>query len=284
MTRWILGAAIVLLIAWGVYWWILRYLRHRMAIARIPELAEQSEVRRFHTPTLVHPFEVALPWIFGITAFILFLIFVPIGVPFAAAVGFLFWVVGLIIGRTLTGRRIIKVEAQLAEAIDHMVTSLHAGIGVLDALSSAEQDARRPLKPHLTQFVLRLRLGDDPGEVCREMADLLDLESFRLFYYALGVQWEGGGNLAPTLATTGRFIRQRVELGRRVRAQTTEARFSVLAILALTYFLAALMWNMDPSRFEGFLGTRIGQSFAAFAVFLQGVGAAWIAHISKVRY
>ena len=116
------------------------------------------------------------------------------------------------------------------------------------------------------------------------MAEVLKLESFRLFYYALGVQWEGGGSLAPTLATTARFIRDRVELGRRVRAQTTEARFSVLAILGLTYFLAALMWNMDPTRVEGFLATTIGQNLAAFAVFLQALGAWWISRMSRIKY
>ncbi len=278
------GGLILVIVIGGLYWWFRRWMHHQLAVSRIPELAEQTEVRRVHVPQLAHPIEIALPWILGITAFVLSMIFLPMGVPFAAAVGFLFWVVGLIIGNTLIGRRTVLVEAQLAEAIDHMVTSLHAGIGVVDALGSAEADAKRPLKPHLTQFVLRLRLGDDPGAVCREMAEILQLESFRLFYYALGVQWEGGGNLAPTLATTGRFIRDRVELGRRVRAQTTEARFSVLAILGLTYFLAALMWNMDPTRVEGFLATGIGEKFAAAAVFLQALGAAWIARMSRIKY
>ena len=212
------------------------------------------------------------------------LLFVSLGTVFAVSVAFLFWVVGSLVRNSIVGRRTLKLEQQLSEAIDHMVTSLRAGIGIIDALGSAERDARRPLKPHLSQFLLRLRLGDDPPSVCREMAEILPLESFRLFYYALGVQWEGGGNLAPTLATTGKFIRDRVELGRRVRAQSTEARFSVVAILLLTYFLGLLMWNMDRGRVEGFLAEPIGQSLIAFAVFMQALGAAWIARMSRVKY
>jgi len=278
------SALLLLLAAAGMGWWFYRWFRHRIAVSRIPHLADQEQERRVSVPRLEHPLEVALPWITGFTALVLALLLIPLGTPFAFSVGFLFWVVGLIIRKTVSGRRILKIESQLAEGIDHMVTSLRAGVGVVDALGSAERDARRPLKPHLTQFVLRLRLGDDPGAVCREMAEVLKLESFRLFYYALGVQWEGGGSLAPTLATTARFIRDRVELGRRVRAQTTEARFSVLAILALTYFLAGLMWNMDPTRVTGFLETEIGQNLAAAAVFLQALGAAWISRMARIKY
>lgn len=268
----------------GLAWWYLRVVRHQAAVERIPELVEDDTERAIRTSGIERPIETLLPWIMGIVALVLALLFIPMGTFFAISVGFLFWVIGVLIRSSLVSRRILKLEQQLSEAIDHMVTSLHAGIGIIDALGGAERDARKPLKPYLSQFLLRLRLGDDPPSVCREMADVLPLESFRLFYYALGVQWEGGGNLAPTLATTGRFIRDRVELGRRVRAQSTEARFSVLAILGLTYFLALLMWNMDSDRVESFLSHHWGHWLTAFGVFMQALGAAWIARMSRVTY
>lgn len=282
MPEWgyaVIGAAAMI----GGMLWFRNHSRHQIAASRVPTYDEGARVRTIIVSDLEPIWWKLIPWVFGIAAFILAYFFLPLGLVFDASLGVLFFVVGYLIRTSILAGRTVKVEAQLAEAIDHVVTSLHAGIGVLDALGGAEADTHTPLKPHLTQFLLRLRLGDDPPAVCREMAQLLPLESFRLFYYTLAVQWEGGGNLAPTLATTGRFIRDRVELGRRVRAQTTEARFSVLAILGLTYFLAALMWNLDPSRVEGFLGTRLGEIFASGAIVLQALGAAWIARISQIR-
>jgi tight adherence protein B len=275
----LLGAGVAL-----AGWWYLRVVRHRAAVSRIPTLVASDTTRALRVGGLERWHEQMMPWLLGITTFVLSWMFVPLGPVFAVAVGFLFWVAGMLVLGSIMGSRVLRVEQQLAEAIDHMVTSLHAGIGIVDALGGAERDTRRPLKPYLSQFLLRLKLGEDPPQLCREMAEVLPLESFRLFFYALGVQWEGGGNLAPTLATTGRFIRDRVELGRRIRAQSTEARFSVLAILGLTYFLAALMYNMDPGRVKGFLGTSVGQGFAAFALFMQSLGAIWIARMSRVRY
>lgn len=276
----ILGVGLILLFVW--LW--RRWIRWRIALARVPTLQEQERVRSLKVAEIETPFETALPWVVAFVGAALFVAWTNLGLGIALAVGVLLWVVGWIIKDTLVGRRTLKLEGQLAESIDHMVTSLHAGIGVLDALGGAEADARKPLKPHLTTLITRLKLGDDPVQVCKEMAGLLPLESFRLFYYALAVQWEGGGNLAPTLATTGRFIRDRVELGRRIRAQTSEARFSVLAILALTYFLAALMWHLDPGRVKGFINTDIGQTVAAVSIVLQALGALWISRLSRIEY
>lgn len=284
MPSQVLGALLLLGGAFAAGWWYLRRSRHAAAVNRIPTLVAQESDRLLRHRGLERPFETLLPWILGIAAYALATAFVPLGPVFAVAIGFLFWVVGQLVRSAIVGSRTLKIEQQLAEAIDHMVTSLHAGIGVVDALASAERDTRKPLKPYLAQFLLRLQLGEDPPSLCREMAESLPLESFRLFFYAMGVQWEGGGSLAPTLATTGRFIRDRVELGRRIRAQSTEARFSVLAILGLTYFLAGLMYSIDPGRVTGFLGTRIGELAASFAIVMQALGAIWIARMSRVSY
>lgn len=191
--------------------------------------------------------------------------------------------VSMIVG-TLMERRQQKMERQLAEAIDIAVSSLRAGAGISDALADAAEIAQPPLRGQLENFLGRIRLGEDPVAVCKDMAGRVRLEAVRLFYFALAVHWEGGGSLAHTLATTGRFIRDRTEVGRRIRAQSAQARYSVLGILCLTYVLAALMWRADPPRMEGFLGTTIGQSLVAIAAMLQAVGAGWISRMSRIRF
>ena len=283
MPEWAFAAIGLALL--GLFLWYQRNLQRRqIAVSRIPRVREEEHVRVLHVPGAETAFEQWLPWVVGAGAAIAFTLFTDLGTFFALSIGLLFFILGYLVKWSLVNRRTLKLEMQLAEAIDHIVTSLHAGIGVLDALAGAEQACRRPLKAHLTTLLSRIRLGDDPVEVSKDMAQLLPLESFRLFYYALAVQWEGGGNLAPTLATTGRFIRDRVEVGRRVRGQAIEARFSVVAVLLLTYFLGLLMWHMDASRMEGFLATDLGRALVAGSIVLQALGAAWVARMSRIRF
>jgi len=283
MSDWALaGLGVALLL--GFLWAQRRWQARQIALSRIPTIGDRTVVRILNVGRLESPWTRFLPWIMGIGSTLAFLLFTGLGTTFSLSVGFLFAVVGYLIRATIVSQRTLALESQLAEALDHIVTSLHAGVGVLDALQSAEQQSRRLLKPFLSTLTSRIRLGDDPVEVCKDLAHMLPLESFRLFYYALAVQWEGGGNLAPTLATTGRFIRDRVEVGRRVRAHTTEARFSVIAVLGLTYFLAALMWQLSPDRVEGFLTTDIGRIAASGALVLQGMGAVWTARMSRIKF
>jgi tight adherence protein B len=130
----------------------------------------------------------------------------------------------------------------------------------------------------------RLRYGDQPLAVFGGLAQRVRLENFRLFAAALAVHWEVGGSLAPTLSTVGRTIRDRIDVGRRVRSMTMQSRVSTLAVLAVTYFLALIMWRNSPERFVAFLTNSIGQACVALALLLQAVGIVWASKIGKVKF
>jgi Flp pilus assembly protein TadB len=183
----------------------------------------------------------------------------------------------------LAERRVQKIESQLADAIDLMVGALRAGAGLTKALESALRESPPPLNQQLEEVANRIELGDSPQAVFRSLTERVPLETFLLFASALSVHWEVGGSLAPTLATVGRTIRDRIELSRRSRAMTTQARVSIISVLCVTYFIALFMWFNDPDRMRGFLSTNIGSFLVATAVMLQALGIAWSAFISRGR-
>jgi Flp pilus assembly protein TadB len=183
----------------------------------------------------------------------------------------------------LAERQVQRVEVQLADAIDLMVGALRAGAGVMNALESAVRESRPPLDGQLDEIVGRIRFGDNPQAVFHNLPQRVPLETFLLFSSALSVNWEVGGSLASTLATVGRTIRDRIEISRRIRGMTTQVRVSIMAVLGLTYFIAAVMWFNDPARMKLFLMTNVGSFFVASAILLQAVGIAWSAHLSRSR-
>ena len=105
-----------------------------------------------------------------------------------------------------------------------------------------------------------------------------------MFASALAVHWEVGGSVAGTLSTVGRAIRDRIELSRRVGSLTAQARFSVFAVMVVTYFIAAIIWRNNPDRMRQFLATTIGQALIAGALVLQALGVVWSILLSRVRY
>lgn len=181
-------------------------------------------------------------------------------------------------------RRITRLETQLADAIDLMVGALSAGASVLGAIQAASEETPRPLKAELDDIAARIRLGDDPQAVFRGLSERVPLETYLLFATALGVHWEVGGSLTPTLSTVGRTIRDRLETTRRIASNVVQSQLSTLFILGLTYFIAAVVWRNTPDQMAAFIGTQIGQTAVSGTMLLQAIGIVWMSRISQPKF
>ena len=161
---------------------------------------------------------------------------------------------------------------------------LGRGAGVTEALTNAANESRRPLRSQLDDVIGRIRLGDSPPAVYRSLAQRVPQETFLLFTSALSVHWETGGSLAPILAGVGRTIRDRIEIARRIHSNGTQSQMSTLAVLALTYFIALVMWRTNPEQLAKFLATTIGRWGVAGTIVLQAAGMAWMSWLSRMRF
>ena len=83
---------------------------------------------------------------------------------------------------------------------------------------------------------------------------------FRLFRHepgrALGDRRQPGADPVHRRAD----VRDRIESARRIRSNAAQSQMSTLAVLALTYFIALVMWRTESrSRLREFLATTVGQ-------------------------
>ncbi len=224
-----------------------------------------------------------MPWACGVAVALALALTGALGGALALAAGALSAAVLVVVRRERHARRRIRVELQLADAIDLAVGSLRAGGSLTEALTSAAAESRAPFRRYVDELVHRVRLGDDPLVVLAELEARVPLESFRLFSFTLAAHWQGGGSLASTLATVGRTIRDRVAVTRRVRSQAMESQVSAVGVLVVTYLLAWMMWRTYPARMETFFGTQVGAVLVAAAVALQALGLLWISRMTRIE-
>lgn len=224
-----------------------------------------------------------LPWVFAAAVGIALLVG-GIRLPFAGAGSLILGILGSLVESTRFERRCAKIENQLADSIDLMIGSLRAGAGLSEGLDAAERETEWPLKGQLEIVTGKIRLGQDPQRALRLLAERVPLESFRLLTLTLSVQWETGGSLAPTLSSVAKTIRDRLELSRRIEAQTTQARVSVISVLAISWFVGLLMWRSDPDRMEQFLATTFGANAVGGSMALQAVGLIWMSKMSQIAH
>lgn len=225
----------------------------------------------------------AAPWLFALAVSMVLYFVLAWSLPFVLSVGLILALLGAQLESYFAQRTTAKIELQLADAIDLMIGALSAGAGVMIALDHVVRETSNPLRPQLAEMAGRLRLGDDPAEVFHSLYRRVPLESFQLFSAALAVHWETGGSLAPTLTTVGRTIRDRVEVARRIRSNVVQSQVSTIAVLGITYFLAAIVWRSNPAQMELFVSAAIGQWMIAGSMLLQAFGIVWMAAISKLR-
>jgi len=270
-----LGAGAALWI--GVDRWL-----HRLAVRRLRTGAPEAPAGLLRGREIVgrHPGAAA---VLGAALLLLLAAVATEQTPYRVAAAAIGLSLGLLLEDLLAERRLVRLEAQLADAIDLLVGALRSGAGLAAALGQAAEASRPPFQPLLEDMSRRLRLGDDPVHVFREPAQRVPLASFRLFALSLGTQWETGGSLAPSLALVGRSVRDRIALARRVGSQTTAAVASMIAILAISYGVGFLMWLWEPGRVEAFLWTRVGAWAVAAAMILQALGLLWMWRLAKVR-
>lgn len=290
MSPWLLFllALVAILIAMG---YLLRATAaRRIAIERLESSRRDDEsVANLDEPQLLPERVFAwrywlLPWLLAIGLFFVLWKVVQIPISFAGAFSFVAALLGMQLESSIYSWRVDRIENQLADAIDLMVAAVKAGASLEGALESAVRDGRQPLRRQIEEVLGRIRYGEDVGAVLIGLTRRVPLESFRLFATTIAVNYEVGGSLALTLSAIGRTIRDRIELSRRMRSMTTQARASIVSVMGVAYFLAALMWRNDPDRFVRFLGSTFGQVACVTAVVLQGVGIVWIGAISKPRF
>ncbi len=280
----ILGLAVVIAIAF-VFVMAFRHVRlQRIARER---LNEDVHVLVHERATGLTPSLRRHRWIpvaVGVFVALVCRVLLGIDVVYAAALGVIVAVIAFLVEGWHHQRNRLKLETQLANSIDLMVAALGAGSGLMEAIDGAAREAGKPLKPELDETLGRIRFGETPKQVFEDLAERVPLEAFRLFAFTMAVHGETGGSLAPTLATVGRTIRDRIEIGRRVRAQSTQAQASVIGIVLITYFLGILMWRTNPRGFEEFLTHPVGSNIVAAAIVLQAIGLLWITRLTQLRF
>jgi Flp pilus assembly protein TadB len=277
-----------LLLGLGVIAWYGRNARIRaLARQRIELAAEASEAAEEAPIPTARSYLVRrrfAPWVLGLlTAALLHFAF-GWSLPFVIAVALIVSFQAGQLEAYLAAGRTARIETQLADAIDLMVAALQAGASVADALENAMAESHSPLRPQLEEVVGRIHFGDNPRTAYRGLTQRVPLETFLLFASALSVQSETGGSLAPTLASVGRTIRDRIEIARRIRSNSAQSEASTMAVLFLTYFIALIVWRTNPEQMHEFLATTAGQWVVAGTVLLQALGLVWMSMISRLKF
>jgi tight adherence protein B len=203
---------------------------------------------------------------------------------FAIAIGTVFgYLLPAIVLRFLARRRCKKFEAQLPDVLTLVASSLSTGFSLLQALDAVSKDAAEPAAKEFSRALAETRIGADITESLERMAERMDSQNMKWATMAIQIQRSVGGNLAETLRTTAKTLRDREALMRHVQALSAEGKLSAYILIALP--IGIFLFTMKSNReYVELLWTRpMGLAMLAGGLVSLGIGVFWMRKVVDVQ-
>ena len=144
-------------------------------------------------------------------------------------------------------RRIEKLLRQLPDAFDLMARAVRAGHTVPQSMQAVADEFEPPIAAEFTYCYEQQNLGLSPEMALRDLARRCGLLEVKILVLALLVQQQTGGNLAQLLEDSGAVVRDRLIIRAKVNALTGEGRLQAIVLLALPFFLFAVIFLVQPN-------------------------------------
>ncbi len=181
------------------------------------------------------------------------------------------------------GRRLGKLNTQIADALAIMANSLRAGYSFLQAMDMVSREMSPPISDEFSAAMKEMSLGAPTEAALTSLADRVGSEDLELVVTAVLIQRQVGGNLAEVLDNIAHTIRERVRIRGEIRTLTAQGRLSGIIIGILPVALGFLLYAINPGYITLLFTHPIGRLMIAMAVIGETIGALVIRRIVTIE-
>jgi tight adherence protein B len=203
--------------------------------------------------------------------------------PLGAAVGPALTIAVGRLGRVRSHRALAaRRDEQLADAVAALTAAVRSGMSVPQAIAYATREADVPVADDLARMVSDIDVGVPMADAVDGWARRTGSEDAQLVAGALDLHRRSGGDLPAVLDQVAATIRERVAVGREIRALTAQARLSgwILGVLPVGFF--AFLWLTSRRDIQGALATPAGLGSVLLGLALEVGAFFWIRSLLDV--
>jgi tight adherence protein B len=129
-----------------------------------------------------------------------------------------------------------------------------------------------------------VQLGRPLAESLEAMSGRVGCEDFTWVVQAIEINAEVGGELVEVLEAVASTIRARAHLRRQIRTLSAQGRLSARILLAMPFFMAALLSLIHPGYLSPLVETSAGPVLIAIGAVLMTVGKLWLRRIVRLQF
>ena len=212
----------------------------------------------------------------------LFVLVISGRVVFAIAASAAVYFVPNFLYRRYRHKRLEKLEAQLPDALNIMVSSARSGRSLPQALAAVGEKMTGPVEEEFSLMAREYREGGMNLEGVLERAKKrVDVEAFRMVCSALIINSNRGGDVLHILERMSDSIRELQKLKKKLKTETAEVRAQEKIILIITPAFGLLICAFDADIPRLLFGTVPGNVLLMIVVVLQATAVWWVRRIVK---
>jgi tight adherence protein B len=179
-------------------------------------------------------------------------------------------------------RRLAAIQAQLADTLMVIASSMRAGHSFMQSLDSAAKEIDEPAAGEFGRVLTEIRLGRDTDGALEGLVERVGSQDLEWAVTAIKIQRKIGGNLAEVLETVAKTIRERETLRRQVRVLSAEGRISIAVLTVLPIFIAGYIMLVNPEYLRVLSTTTAGVAISISGGVLMAFGYVWMRKIVRL--
>ncbi len=182
-----------------------------------------------------------------------------------------FFLPRLILGY-LASRRKKQFTSQFADAIDVIVRGVKSGLPIGECLNVIATESPEPMAGEFRLITEAQRLGLTLDEAVARALERMPTAELKFFAIVMNIQQQTGGNLAETLSSLSRVLRERKKMRDKIKAVSSEARWSAIIIGSLPLIVCGVLYLTNADYINLLFTDRLGHVFVAAGLGMMTVG------------
>ncbi|CAE6763283.1 hypothetical protein R69927_03893 [Paraburkholderia domus] len=179
-------------------------------------------------------------------------------------------------------KRIETVERQLPDALLMMSGALRAGASFPAALEAVVHESAAPISQEFDLLMREIRLGIDLDIAMRNVEKRIPIPDFLMVTAAVTIAREVGGNLAETLESVARTLREKLQMEGKIKALTSQGRMQGIVMTCLPLFLMLVLRFMEPKAMAPLFSEPVGWATLAVIGVMEILGYVSISKITNI--
>ncbi|MEZ5511098.1 MAG: type II secretion system F family protein [Gammaproteobacteria bacterium] len=160
--------------------------------------------------------------------------------------------------RMMKNKRSDKFVEQLPDALSAMSSALRSGLNLVKSLQQLVKNQPQPLAQEFAQVLVEYRVGTDLNESLDGLAKRIERQEVVLMNSAIKISRAVGGNLADTLETLSKTLREKSKVEGKIRALTAMGKAQGTMATFFPVFIGYVFYKIEPLAMAMLFTSRLG--------------------------